>query len=236
MNPLLIVTGGTKGIGRALIERFVEGGFDVVTCSRNKNDLESLRADLQYKYPNSQIFIKVSDLSQKEEVRAFASFIKALKRPVDIVVNNTGIFAPSQVHSEPEGTLEKMIETNLYSAYYLTRELIEGMKAQKKGHIFNMCSIASTTAYINGGAYAVSKFALYGMTKLLRQEMKQYGVKVTAVLPGATLTPSWEGVELPSERFIRAEDVAEMVWSTAKLSPESVIEEILIRPQLGDIV
>jgi NADP-dependent 3-hydroxy acid dehydrogenase YdfG len=109
------------------------------------------------------------------------------------------------------------------------------MIERKKGHIFNLCSTASITAYTNGGAYCVSKFALYGMTKVLREELKPHGIRVTAILPGATLTASWEGVDLPPERFIQATDVAKMIWSAYNLSPGAVIEEILMRPQLGDI-
>jgi short-subunit dehydrogenase len=81
----------------------------------------------------------------------------------------------------------------------------------------------------------MSKYALYGMTKVLREEMKTHGVRVTAVLPGATRTASWEGTDLPEERFIRPEDVADSVWSAFSASPRTVVEEVLIRPQLGDI-
>ena len=105
----------------------------------------------------------------------------------------------------------------------------------RNGHIFNMCSTASIIPYVNGGSYCISKFALYGMSKVLREEMKAYGIRVTAILPGATLTPSWEEVDLPPERFIKPDDVAQAVKSAYLLSENSVVEEILIRPQLGDI-
>src|SRR6478736_764760 len=99
-----------------------------------------------------------------------------------------------------------MITTNLYSAYHLSRALIGSMIERKRGYIFNICSTASITPYINGGSYCVSKYALYGMTKVLREELKEFNIKVTAVLPGATKTDSWEGVELPDDRFIKPED------------------------------
>jgi short-subunit dehydrogenase len=128
-----------------------------------------------------------------------------------------------------------MIETNLYSVYDLCRGLIPDMIVCRRGHIFNLCSIASIVAYPNGGSYSVSKFALYGLTKALREELKPYSIKVTALLPGATLTASWDGVNLPESRFIKASDIAQTIWSAYKLSDNAVIEEILIRPQLGDI-
>lgn len=235
MDPIVIVSGGTKGIGKAAVEQFMAAGFDVVTCARNEADLTDLQKILQEQYAPARLFVKTADLAVKKEVEAFVDFIRELNRPVEVLVNNTGLFAPGQIYNEPAGTLESMIETNLYSAYYLTRGLVEGMIALKKGHIFNLCSTASITAYTNGGAYCVSKFALYGMTKVLREELKPHGIRVTAILPGATLTASWEGVDLPPERFIQATDVAKMIWSAYNLSPGAVIEEILMRPQLGDI-
>ncbi|HYG19529.1 MAG TPA: SDR family NAD(P)-dependent oxidoreductase, partial [Ohtaekwangia sp.] len=137
--------------------------------------------------------------------------------------------------TEPEGTLESMIVNNLYSAYYATRGIVPIMQDQKRGHIFNMCSIASLKAYPNGGSYAISKFALLGFSKCLREELKATGIRVTAVMPGATMTASWEGTDLPDERFMTAEDIAETIFSAYTLSGRSVVEEIIIRPQLGDI-
>lgn len=98
-----------------------------------------------------------------------------------------------------------------------------------------MGSVAGLTAYPNGGTYAVSKWAMLGMTKCLREELKPHQIKVTSILAGATYTSSWEGVDLPIERFMKSEDVAESVWAAYNLSPQSVVEEIVIRPQLGDI-
>jgi short-subunit dehydrogenase len=128
-----------------------------------------------------------------------------------------------------------MMETNLYSAYHLTRQLIKQMMARNSGYIFNICSIASLVAYPNGGSYSITKFAQLGMTKVLREEVKEHGIRVTAVMPGATLTASWAGVDLPAERLMKPEDVAEAVFSAFSLSKQSVVEEIVIRPQLGDL-
>ncbi|REA59279.1 short-chain dehydrogenase [Dyadobacter luteus] len=235
MNPLVVVTGGTKGIGRAIVERFLKGKCDVITCARNNKDLSSLQQEMNNLYTESQLFYKTADMSVREEVNGFVAFIQSMNRPVMVLINNTGVFIPGQIHNEEEGTLEKMIETNVYSAYHLTRGIIGGMMEQKKGHVFNICSTASITAYTNGGSYCISKFALLGMTKVLREEMKPYQIKVTAVIPGATYTDSWQGTDLPQERFMDSQDVAESIWAAHSLSPRSVIEEILIRPQLGDL-
>ncbi|MGB0525289.1 MAG: SDR family NAD(P)-dependent oxidoreductase [Flammeovirgaceae bacterium] len=231
---MIVVTGGTKGIGRAIIEKFALEGYSIVTCSRKANDLADLKVSLEAKY-DVGVYTQVADLSSKESCLAFADFVKGIGLPVQVLINNTGVFLPGAIHNEEDGTLEKQIETNLYSAYHLTRALIGDMVSRKTGHIFNMCSIASITAYANGGSYAISKHALHGFSKCLRQEMIPHGVRVTAVLPGATLTASWEGVDLPPERFMKPEDVAEVVWCNYKLSPQTVVEDIVLRPQLGDL-
>ncbi len=235
MNKLIVVTGGTKGIGKAIIEKFASEGFDVVTCSRNEEDLISLREEIQAKFSNVKVFIKKSDLAKKEDAFAFTKYVESKNRPVDVLVNNTGFFIPGTVHEEEDGALALMMNTNLYSAYHVTRGLIGAMKTRQKGHIFNICSVASITAYPNGGSYSISKFAMYGMSKALREEMKTHGVRVTAILPGATLTASWEGVELLPERFVKASDVADAIFNANSISQQSVIEDIIIRPQLGDI-
>jgi short-subunit dehydrogenase len=235
MRKLIVVTGGSKGIGRAVLEKFAAQGFDVATCSRNEAELKALKNSIQASYPGSQTFTYKADVAEKLQVEAFTKFITRLNRPVDILVNNAGHFIPGEIATEPEGTLESMINANLYSAYYATRGLVQKMKENKSGHIFNICSIASIKAYANGGSYAISKFAMLGFSKCLREELKTFNIRVTAVMPGATKTRSWEGSDLPDERFMKIEDIAETVYAAYSLSERSVVEEIIIRPQLGDI-
>ena len=235
MNKILVVTGGTKGIGKALVMLFAEKHFDIITCSRNQNDLDQLKQEVSVRYKEVNISAYKADLSDPHDVEKFVEHIKSKNQPVDVLINNVGVFLPGQINDEPEGTLRKMIETNLYSAYDLTRGLIGDMMKRKEGYIFNICSTASITPYINGGSYCISKFALYGMSKVLREEMKTYNVKVTAVLPGATLTASWDGADIPPERFMKPDDVAAAIWNAYEMSDRTVVEEMILRPQLGDI-
>lgn len=234
-NKSIVVTGASKGIGRAIALQFAKHGFNVAVCARNQADLDNLKAELQAISPNSKILALGCDVRQKEEVLAFAKQVTDNFGTVDILVNNAGIFLPGEVHSEPEGTLEQLIETNLYSAYHITRALIGDMKARKSGSIFNVSSVAGVQAYSNGGSYSISKFAMQGFSKALREELKPHNIKVTTLVPGATLTSSWAGSGLPDERFMKAEDIAQAVWDVYSLSPNTVVEEILLRPVLGDI-
>ncbi len=234
MNKLVVITGATKGIGRAVAERFASASFDVAACSRNQKDLDLFKEEIEKKHGVIG-FVKTTDASDKKQVHEFAQFVLDLKRPIDVLVNNAGHFIPGATMQEPDGALESMIQSNVYSAYYTTRSMIDAMKRDKSGHIFNMCSIASLKAYPNGGSYSISKFALLGFSKVLREELKEFNIRVTAVMPGATKTQSWDGVDLPDSRFIKPEDVAEVIFNAYKISDRSVVEEIVIRPQLGDI-
>lgn len=235
MERWVVVTGGSKGIGKAILEAFLNEGFHGITCGRNMDDLALLQVEVNNKYPKSQVFTFKADLSIKSECLSFGTFVKTKLKRVDVLVNNAGYFLPGQIQNEEEGTFESMINANVSSAYYVSRELIPLFVQQRQGHVFSICSTASIIPYVNGGSYCISKHALLGLTKVLREELKPYGVRVTSVLPGATLTDSWKGVDLPSERFMKAEDVAQAILACWQLSDRSVVEELLLRPQLGDI-
>ena len=231
---LVVVTGGTKGIGKAIVYQFASEGYSVATCARNEEDLQELRAEVKETY-GVLIHTYAADLSKQAKVSDFIEFVRMTNKRVEILINNTGVFVPGEVLTEEEGTLEKMMNTNLYSAYHLSRGLVPQMRKEQSGHIFHICSVASLKAYPNGGSYSISKFALYGFSQALRQELKEDGIRVTSVLAGAVKTPSWDGVDLPDERFMKPEDIAETILATYKLSERTVIEDIVLRPQQGDI-
>lgn len=229
-----IITGATKGIGKACAIYFAQKGFNLSLCARSEKDLNKLADELRSKY-KIEVFSKPCDVSKKDEIIAFGKNCISEFETIDVLINNAGIFLPGNLLDEEDGLLETLIETNLYSAYHLTRVIAPEMIKSKKGHIFNLCSVASVNAYDAGGSYAISKSGLLGFSKNLRHELKKHHVKVTAILPGAVLTPSWDGTEHPDERFIDVMDVAQLIWNAYDVSNRTVVEEILIRPMLGDL-
>jgi short-subunit dehydrogenase len=236
MNKTAVVTGATKGLGRAIAEKLAHEGFTLCVCARTVNDLNEMAAHWTKNLPKAILYTMQADLGNKEEVVAFGKFcLDSLASAPHIVVNNTGVYKPGGVLTNDDGVLENMIEVNLYSAYYLTRTLVPDMITRGNGHIFNICSVASIIALPGGGAYTVSKFAMLGWSKTLRDELKQSGVKVTSIMPGATWSDSWKGVELPESRLMQASDIANTLWSAYQLSDSAVVEEIVLRPQLGDL-
>ncbi|NND33837.1 MAG: SDR family oxidoreductase [Saprospiraceae bacterium] len=234
-NPIkyVLVTGGSKGIGKAICTRLAREDCHILTCSRHSEDLQVLKEELS-EY-SGQILTYQVDLSEKKQVKKFAGEVSKVWDQIDILVNNTGTFQPGSILDEAEGRLEHMMDTNLYSAYHLTRALMPLIRKGNKPHIFNMCSVASQIAYPNGGSYSISKFALLGFSKVLREELKNQGVRVTAILPGATWSDSWKGADLPKDRLMEAQDIAHLVWSAYELSATADVEEITVRPQLGDL-
>lgn len=231
----VIITGATKGMGHAIAEKFAEAGYSLVVCARSEEDLEKLKKNFSERFPSVSVETKVADIGDANQIKDFGKWILTSGFTPDILVNNAGYFIPGTIYNEEEGTLQKMMNVNLNSAYYLTRALLPAMMERKRGHIFNICSIASFKPMADVGSYGISKFALYGFTKHLREEMKPYEIKVTAVLPGATYTSSWEGSDIEPGRILEADDVAKMVFASSQLSAAAVVEDIILRPQLGDL-
>ncbi|MEP7279081.1 MAG: SDR family oxidoreductase [Bacteroidota bacterium] len=232
----VVITGASKGFGRAIAEIFAaHGNHHLFICARNELNLYKTMEELLTRYPETKIKAKARDLSKKEDVTDFGEWLLANAYHIDILINNAGRFIPGSVYNEADGVLEEMMQTNLFSAYHLTRMLLPSMMKRKSGHIFNICSIASLNAYANGGAYSISKYALHGFSKNLREELKNYHIKVTSVFPGAAYTGSWSDTGIDPSRIMEASDIAAMVYAASSLSPQACVEDIVLRPQLGDL-
>jgi short-subunit dehydrogenase len=231
----VIITGASRGLGKAVAEIFAENGHNLYLTSLSDIKLYKAVEELMTRFPSVTIKAKPFDLSKKQQAKDFGSWLLQFSVPIDVLVNNAGSFAGANVHDEEEGALEEMIETNLYSAYHLTRALLPVMIRQKSGHIFNMSSIAGLKAYKGGGSYSISKFALHGFSVNLREELKPHNIKVTTVFPGAAYTDSWASTGIKKERFMEAGDIAKMIFAASQLSPQACVEDIILRPQLGDI-
>jgi short-subunit dehydrogenase len=230
----IVITGASQGIGFAIAQQFAAQGHNLYLTSKTTASLEKAVTDLRAQYPLINVEYFAADLSQKVNVEAFSKWCLQQTQP-DILINNAGNFVPGKLMDEDEGQLQDQLNTNLFSAYHLTRAILPSIVVKKSGHIFNICSIASLGAYENGGAYSISKFALLGFSKNLRLELKDKGIKVTAVCPGAVYTNSWSGSGVDPKRIMEANDIAKMIYAASQLSPQAVVEDIIMRPQLGDL-
>lgn len=231
----VVITGASRGIGLAIARVFARRGDSLLLVSKSDFALYKALEQLSLEFPGVPMKAMPYDLSKKEEAISCAEWVINSAGYPDILINNAGFFEPGNVMDEPDGLLESQLATNLESAYHLTRALLPAMIKRKSGHIFNMCSIASLHAYPNGGAYSISKYAMHGFSANLRGELKQHGIKVTAVFPGAVFTDSWGNFDNSANRIMVADDVAQMVLAASQLSPAACVEEILMRPLLGDL-
>lgn len=231
----ILITGASRGIGKAIAAKFASQGYDLLLSSRSEVALYKAMEEMQTRFPEVSVAAKAFDLSVPGEAQKLGAWVLGTNKIPDVVINNAGIFKPGSVHNEEEGFLEAQLQVNLLSAYHLTRSILPAMMERKSGHIFNMSSIAGIKAYANGGAYSISKYALNGFSSNLRQEMKPFGIKVTTVMPGAVHTDSWVGFDNKDNRIMHATDVAELVYSASQLSVAACVEEIIVRPQLGDL-
>ncbi len=230
----IVITGASKGLGKAFALQFANNINTLFLCSRNLDCLQKTVYDIKQHHPDITIHFKVADVSKKKDAIDFANWCLQFGTP-DILINNAGAFLPGSISAEADGILEEMLAINLNSAYHITRTFLPKMMENKSGYIFNICSIASTNAYLNGGSYSISKFALLGFNKNLREELKPYGIKVTAIIPGAIYTDSWKGSGVDENRIMKDTDIAQMVYAATQLSAQACVEEIIIRPQLGDL-
>ena len=223
-----VITGATKGIGRAIAIKLANEGYDLAICARTASDLIALKDELAA--TGRQIFYLATDCSIKEEVYRFCEEVHAMMDKVDVVVNNAGVFLPGTLLDEDDEQFELQQRVNLDAVYYLSKYFGKLMRKQGCGHLFNICSVSSREINENAGSYGVTKSALLSLNYVLRQELSKYSVKVTAILPGATLTESWKGTQIPPERFVQPEDIAEVLNTVLNLSSGVNVEEIILKP------
>ncbi|GAA4210063.1 3-oxoacyl-ACP reductase FabG [Pedobacter jeongneungensis] len=223
-----VITGATKGIGRAISLKLAQNGYDLILVARGEDDLNALKHELT-PYRNA-VVIHQADCSVKEEVYAFLNSTVIDFSNVTVLVNNVGIFLPGSLLDEADEIFEKQQHLNLNAGYYISKFFGKKMRSAKQGHIFNICSVASKAPVKNGGSYSVTKAAMLSLNHVLRQELAPHNVKVTAFLPGSTKTSSWEGTTIPDEKFVQPEDIAETLFTILNLSKGVNVDEVLITP------
>lgn len=231
----VLITGATRGMGKAISIAFAREGLNLAICSRNAAELQTFKQELQQIKADIKVVTMQADCSIKTEVLAFAVYAEQQLGDINVIVNNAGIYVASSILDDEEDAFEKLININLMPAYELYRYFGKKLMAAQQGHIFNICSSASVNPVVEAGMYSVTKFGLYGLNKVMRLEMQPYGVKVTAVIPGSTLTSSWKDVQVDSSRFIMPEDIARAIVNAYKMSPGANVDEIAIKPVFGQL-
>jgi len=230
-----LITGATRGMGRAIATAFAKEGLNLAVCARNADDVAAFNQELLDINPAIKVCGVKADISIKNDVIAFAKQAEEELGDISVIVNNAGVYVPTSILDDAEDTFQKVISTNLAPAYELYRYFGKKLMAAGEGHIFNICSSASIYPVVEAGTYSVTKFGLLGLSKVMRLELQQYGVKVTAVIPGSTLTSSWDGVEVDSAKFVLPGDIASAIVNAYRMSPGATVDEITIKPVGGQL-
>ncbi|PEN11205.1 oxidoreductase [Longibacter salinarum] len=230
---VVVVTGASQGIGKAIAERFAEEGTRIALWSRTESKLEAVAETCRSQ--GAEAMVCPCDVTDDEAVEEAARTVMDEWGAPDVLVNNAGAFTPAPIDDTTSDAFRAQVDVNLNAPYVVTKQFLAPMRKAGQGHLFFMGSIASITAYPGSVAYCAAKHGLLGLARVVREETKDDGLRVTTVMPGATRTPSWDGTELPDDRFMAPEDVADAVYDAYHLSPRTVVEEILLRPQEGDV-
>lgn len=233
--PVILITGASQGIGAAIAKVFAAEipGVRLALVARTARALAAISRACVKSGAVAEAFI--CDVADEAAVAAMAPAVLKRFGRVDVLVNNAGVFAGAPFAELAVAEFDRIVAANLRSAFLVTRAFLPAMTRRKRGDIFFMSSIAGLGAYPNGVAYCAAKFGVTGLAQVLRAETRDTGVRVCCVHPGATWTPSWSASGVARERIMPATDVARAFLDIYRLGRNTVVEEIVLRPQRGDV-
>src|SRR5690606_32063295 len=182
-NNFALITGATKGIGRAVSFALAQAGYSIIICARNPKKLEEFQCWLGETCPTTEVAIRACDFSSPQQRAELLVWLEGEQMNVEVLVNNVGMFEPYSLFDEAPDTLERHMQVNLFAPYQLSAQIGRQMRSRGHGHIINISSIASRQPVPSAAAYTVTKYALAGLTAVLREELRAAGVKVTEIIP-----------------------------------------------------
>lgn len=234
-SPVILITGASQGIGAAISEVFAREvrGVRLALVARNRKNLEAVARRCAKFGAKAEVF--ECDVADEAAVTEMAAAVIRRFRGVDVLINNAGKFVSAPFAATTAETFDQLIAQNLRSAFLVTKAFVPAMIERQRGDVFFMSSIAGKAAYPHSAAYCAAKFGVAGLAQVLRAETKDKGVRVCCVYPGATWSPSWSGSGIAPERIMPAADVARSFLDIYRLTRTTVVEEIVLRPQRGDI-
>jgi NAD(P)-dependent dehydrogenase (short-subunit alcohol dehydrogenase family) len=229
-GKVAVVTGGTKGIGRAIAETLVKAGVNVCISARKEDEIEQAVGELG-ELGDVQVTGVVCDVRNYDEVKSMLEHAQNELGGVDVLVNNAGIGKFQTVEEMSPEDFEAILETNLFGVFYCCHEAIPRMKTRGGGYIINISSLAGTNAHPRLAAYNASKFGLNGFSEALMQEVRHDNIRVSYVMPGSVNTSF--GADSPGEDKswqLQPEDIAAVVMDLLETNERALVSRVEIRP------
>ena len=240
MKKTALITGATSGIGKACAEKFAANDYRVIITGRREDRLKNLKSELEANF-DAQVLPLTFDISKRDEVDRALSGLPAEWSNIDILVNNAGLaLGLNPIHEGDLNDWDTMIDTNVKGILYMSKPVANMMIKQGSGHIIHIGSISGRDVYPNGNVYCATKYAIDGLTKAMRIDLMQYGIKVTQIAPGAVDTEfsevrfkgDKEKADSVYEGYkpLTGKDVAEAVYFVTTQPPHVNIDDLLIMP------
>jgi 3-oxoacyl-[acyl-carrier protein] reductase len=227
-DHVALVTGGNRGIGKAIAARLAALGASVAICGRDDKTLDVAANELRA--AGVRIHSQHADVTRVSDVDVLVRQTEAVLGPISILVNNAGmgLFGPVQEKSEQEW--DTVMNTNLKSIFLVSRSVIPGMIQRKRGDIINISSLAGKNTFAGGGIYCASKWAVQGLSGCMAEDLRVYGIRVSTVCPGSVATEFSGRGPKDASKVLTARDVAHAVAMIATQGPQSFLSEVQLRP------
>lgn len=228
------ITGASSGIGKSLTFEFAKHGKNLILSSRKKDALEKVKKEIDLEKVSIETApFNVTDIEEIE--KSFKTISK--NYDIECLINNAGVTSFALAQKDSVKQIKDIIDINLLGSIYMIKTVLPGMMERKKGTIINIQSVAAKKVFTRSSAYAASKAGLSAYSKVLREEMRDYNIRIIDVFPGATKTPIWpnEALEKYSERMMSPDEIAKFIYAAYSINSNMVTEELVIRPMKGDL-
>ena len=227
-GKVALVTGASRGIGLAIARSLARMGARLGLCARDHGRLEQAASELRR--DGADVVAVSADVRRADEIASLVKQIEQSLGPIDILVNNAGIgyFAPIQEASE--ANWDAVLDTNLKAVFLLSKAVAPGMIGRRSGHIVNIASLAGKNSFTGGGIYCASKWGLLGLTQCMAEDLRPFGIRVSAVCPGSVATDFSPHTGKDTSKMLQPEDVAHAVETILTQAPQSFISEVVLRP------
>ena len=224
-NKIAVVTGGTRGIGRAVVEQLLDAGVSVAICGRSQESLDRTLRELEGR---GRVVGAVADVANSADVSRFFEFVDAQFGGLDFLINNAGVGVFRSVGELTIDDWHRVIDTNLSGVFYCSSAALSRFKARGGGYVINISSLAGRNSFAGGAAYNASKFGLNGFSEALMLDHRNDGVKVSYIMPGSVSTDF--GASGPADWKIAPEDIADIVMMLLKTPGRTLISRVEVRP------